>query len=152
MTPRPLPTTVSPHEATEQQNTLDSPIARKRTLTFSIDKPFPKDAMAFRINGKLFSETRTDQVVRLDTTEEWLIRNTSPEDHPFHIHTNDFLVTAIDGRLVQPDGFQDVVRVKRQGSVTIRMRFREFAGKAVYHCHILFHEDHGMMGIIEFKR
>jgi FtsP/CotA-like multicopper oxidase with cupredoxin domain len=32
------------------------------------------------------------------------------------------------------------------------MRFRTFTGKAVFHCHILFHEDHGMMGIIQFKK
>jgi suppressor of ftsI len=151
-TPLALPEVISPHEAVEQSNTLAEPIVRHRTLTFSIDNPFPKNAMAFRINGKLFSENRVDQSVLINTTEQWLLRNTSTEDHPFHIHTNDFLVEKVNGKPVKMDGFQDVVRIPRHGSVLIRMRYRTFPGKAVFHCHILFHEDHGMMGIVQFNR
>ena len=40
----------------------------------------------------------------------------------------------------------------RTGTVLIRMRYRTFTGKAVLHCHILFHEDNAMMGIIQFKK
>jgi FtsP/CotA-like multicopper oxidase with cupredoxin domain len=152
-TTRTLPTVVSPHEALEQERTLTEPIVAHRTLTFSIDKPFPTQTFnGFRINGKLFGKNPAYEKVRLNTTEEWLIRNTSFEDHPFHIHTNDFLVTKINGKRVAPDGFQDVARIPRNGSITIRMRFRTFTGKAVFHCHILFHEDHGMMGIVQFVR
>jgi suppressor of ftsI len=151
-TPLTLPTVISPSELREQTNTLNDPLVHRRTLTFSIDNPFPKNAMAFRINGKLFNERRVDALVWVNTTEEWLLRNPSPEDHPFHIHINDFLVTKINGKPVPVDGFQDTVRIPRHGNVTIRMRYRTFTGNAVFHCHILFHEDHGMMGIIQFKK
>ena len=85
------------------------------------------------------------------------MRNTSAEDHPFHIHTNDFLVEKVNGHKRKVYGLQDVVRIPRKqhgkaGTVLIRMRFRTFTGKAVFHCHILFHEDNAMMGIIQFKK
>jgi suppressor of ftsI len=153
-TPRALPYEISPTELREQRNTLNDDLVDHRTLTFSIldDKHFPKNNNGFLINGKLFDEHRVDATVWLNTTEEWLLRNTSFEYHPFHIHTNDFLVTKVDGKPVHVDGFQDTVAIPPHGSVTIRIRFRTFTGRAVFHCHLLFHEDHGMMGIVEFKK
>ena len=132
-------------------------VDRRRTLTFAIESPFPKSFQAFKINEKLFNEHVVNQKVTLDTTEEWLLRNTSSEDHPFHIHTNDFLVMKVNGHNVGINGFQDVVRIPRKhsgkvGTVLIRQRFRNFAGKAVFHCHILFHEDNAMMGIVQFTK
>lgn len=151
-TPRVLPRLISPHELLEQQNTLNDDLVDKHTLTFSIDNPFPKNLFGFRINGKLFNPKRVDVTAFLNTTEQWTLRNTSFEYHPFHIHTNDFLVTRVDGKPVPVDGFHDTVPIPPHGSVVIRMRYRTFTGKAVFHCHILFHEDHGMMGIIQFKK
>jgi suppressor of ftsI len=151
-TPRALPTLVSPEELREEQNTLGDDLAEHRTFTFSIDHPFPKNNFGFRINGRLFNEHKVLASVFLNTTEEWTLRNTSPEYHPFHIHTNDFLIEKVNGKPVPIDGFHDTVPIPPHGNVLIRIRFRTFTGKAVFHCHILFHEDHGMMAIIQFKK
>lgn len=152
-----VPRVVSPRQQALIDSTLADDVARKRTQTFSIEDPFPADNQAFKINGQLFDQDVVNETVELGTTEEWLLRNTSTEDHPFHIHTNDFLVEKINGRPVPIHGFADVVNIPRMqngkpGTVLIRMRFRTFTGKAVFHCHILFHEDNAMMGIIQFKR
>jgi suppressor of ftsI len=150
-TPLALPHVISPEQAREQSDTLAETLVAQRTLTFSIDNPFPKNNYGFRINGKIFDPRRVDESVVINTTEEWLLKNTSNENHPFHIHTNDFLVEQVNGKPVPIDGFQDVASVPRHGSILIRMRYRTFPGDAVFHCHILFHEDHGMMGIVQFR-
>ncbi len=153
----PIPKVASPAQRKIQRETLSDPVAKRRTLTFSIVHPFPKNLQGFKINGKLFNPHVVNEKVKLNTTEEWLLRNTSSEDHPFHIHTNDFLVMKVNGHNVGINGFQDVVRIPRKhngkaGTVLIRMRYRTFTGKAVFHCHILFHEDNAMMGIIQFTK
>jgi len=61
----------------------------------------------FYINGKQFDATHVNVVAKLGTTEEWIIRNVSREEHPFHIHVNDFLVTAVNGKPVQSYSEQD---------------------------------------------
>jgi suppressor of ftsI len=152
-----IPSVASRSQARIMRATLADSVDRKRTLTFSIEDPFPADDQAFKINGQLFDEDVVNERVTLGTTEQWLLRNTSPEDHPFHIHTNDFLVKEINGNKVPINGFRDVVSIPRMrdgkpGTVLIRMRFRTFTGKAVFHCHILFHEDNAMMGIIQFRK
>jgi FtsP/CotA-like multicopper oxidase with cupredoxin domain len=150
----PIPRVASEAQGEKLNEVLTTPVVRKRHLVFSIKPPFPN---AFYINRKLFRVNRVDEKVKLGTTEEWVLKNTSKEDHPFHIHTNDFVVERINGKKVPIHGFQDVVSIPHQvghkpGSVLIRMRFESFQGKAVFHCHILFHEDHAMMGIVQFTR
>ena len=103
----------------------------------------------FFINGKQFDPDRVDVEVKLGTTEEWTLRN-STEQHPFHIHVNDFQVISIDGKPYDADGLQDTVRMlPKQDAVVIRIRFTDFTGKFVFHCHILNHEDNGMMAVVE---
>jgi len=124
-------------------------IAARRKLRFKIQTQ-PK--LEFLINGKVFDPARVDVRSRIGTTEEWTLINDSSEDHPFHIHTNEFQIIKIGGKKIIPHGYQDVVRIPRKSSVVFRMKFNTFTGKAVFHCHILFHEDHGMMGVVEFTR
>ena len=81
-----------------------------------------------------------------------MIRNVSGEQHPFHIHINDFEVISIDGRPYDARSLQDTVPLPVHGEVVIRQRFTQFPGEFVYHCHILAHEDNGMMGLIEVSR
>lgn len=121
----------------------EATVARRRTLVFS-ENPA---GTSFFIDGRKFSHRRIDQRVRLGTVEEWTVRNVSGEQHPFHIHQGDFQVTAVNGVPVPFRGVEDVVPLPVGGSVTFRMRFR-FAGTFVYHCHILAHEDAGMMGTV----
>jgi FtsP/CotA-like multicopper oxidase with cupredoxin domain len=90
--------------------------------------------------------------------EDWTIENRTTEDHEFHMHQIHFLVTAIDGKPIPKDQrqFYDTFPVKywdgespTYPSITARMDFRgAVTGDFVYHCHILDHEDGGMMAII----
>ena len=105
--------------------------------------------MVFLINGKAFDHSRIDTQVNLNTVEDWEIRNTGTMAHPFHVHTNKFQVQSRNGRLVPYLSWKDVVSISPGESVRIRIPFRDYVGKTVYHCHVLDHEDRGMMGILE---
>jgi FtsP/CotA-like multicopper oxidase with cupredoxin domain len=105
--------------------------------------------MAFTIDGVSFDPSRTDIAVRAGSVEEWTLVNTSPMDHPFHLHVWPFQVVDAQGR---GDGrWKDTVNVPARSTVTIRVRFSGLTGRTVYHCHILDHEDQGMMGVIEVR-
>jgi plastocyanin len=122
----------------------DAPIARQRTITFQEQTVDP----VFAIDGQGFDPDRVDQTVTLNTIEEWVIRNESPDWHPFHIHVNDFQVISINGQPVTPR-YEDTIGIPPQGEVVVRIPFLDFTGKFVYHCHILVHEDFGMMAVVE---
>lgn len=104
--------------------------------------------MVFAFDGSKFDPSVINQVIKLGTTEDWTISNESLMEHPFHIHAWSFLV--IDNGDGQPEeGLRDVVNVPPGKSVTIRLKFNDFKGVTVYHCHNLDHEDFGMMGIVQ---
>jgi suppressor of ftsI len=71
------------------------------------------------------------------------------DEHPFHIHINDFQVMSVNGQPYEARGLQDTVVLPGHGEVVIRVPFEDFIGKFVYHCHIMFHGDGGMMGVVE---
>ena len=114
---------------------------------------FSEDAVTglFFINHQTFDPERVDFKVPLGSTEEWTIRNASEELHVFHIHQLPFQVLSINGRPVPFQGLQDTIDVPIHGSVEIRMVFKDpiILGKFMFHCHILEHEDKGMMAQIE---
>jgi FtsP/CotA-like multicopper oxidase with cupredoxin domain len=115
----------------------------------------------FFIDGKKFGEGVLSQL-EIGTVEEWTIVNGGPLNHPFHIHQGNFIVTQVSGVWIQPYPFppqpdfagrnyvspQDVAFVPAYGSITVRFRVQNFPGKFVWHCHILEHEDEGMMSPI----
>lgn len=94
------------------------------------------------------------QTVALNSVEEWTVYNMNAVQHPFHIHINPFQVVKINGVPVEPF-WSDTIGLPRGGtpeaptSVTFRTRFSDFSGVFVMHCHILAHEDMGMMQIVE---
>ncbi|MBT3820105.1 MAG: multicopper oxidase domain-containing protein, partial [Nitrospinaceae bacterium] len=105
----------------------------------------------FRINGKSMKLSRIDEVVKLGDTEIWEIENNSPMPHPFHIHDIQFLILDRNGRPPSPGerGFKDTVTVNQAETVRIIAKFADYADPEkpyMYHCHILEHEDAGMMG------
>ena len=107
----------------------------------------PGVGMAFLINGEYYSsEERIDTEVKLDTVEDWELINTGVMDHPFHVHGNAFQVISRNAQSETLLAWRDTVLVKRGETVRIRIPFKDFAGKTVYHCHVLDHEDLGMMG------
>ena len=111
--------------------------------------------MSFLINGKSFDMDRVDELVEEGATEIWTISNTSPMAHPFHAHA---IQWQILDRNNQPAsgvdlGWKDTVLVQPGESVRFIGRFDPIinVGKYMYHCHILEHEDAGMMGTFEVK-
>ena len=133
-------------------------ISRRRTITFTESA----DGNTFYIDSgagaKQFNPNIVDSTIPLGTVEEWTLVNATQELHTFHIHQTDFQVTEING-VVQPFlGHQDNVNLPFQptpdaapGIVKVLIDFRNpiITGKFVYHCHILEHEDAGMMAVAE---
>lgn len=124
------------------------PITRQRVITFSETE----DGNTFFIDGKEYDPGRDDITVTLGDVEEWTLRNVSGERHVFHIHQLDFLVTTINGQPVPPDSLNDVVDLPYAqngvpGEVKVIIPFIDpiMVGRFVYHCHIVGHEDAGMM-------
>jgi FtsP/CotA-like multicopper oxidase with cupredoxin domain len=107
----------------------------------------------FWFNGQPYDEKRIDIEAQLGTVEEWELANVDPDlmDHPFHLHVNPFQVVSRNGQPEPYRAWKDTVLVKGGETVRIRVPFRTFAGKTVYHCHILDHEDLGMMGNIQMS-
>jgi FtsP/CotA-like multicopper oxidase with cupredoxin domain len=100
----------------------------------------------FYLDGKVFDIDRIDQNVVAGTVEEWDLVNLDVFQHPFHIHVNPFQVVAMNGQPVDDPTWWDVIALPSKGTLTIRTFFRpDIDGKTVYHCHILPHEDNGMM-------
>ncbi len=109
-----------------------------------------RDGM-FRINGKSMDIKRIDFQVKSNSTEIWEIGNASPMAHPFHVHNVQFRILDRNGKRPHPSesGLKDVVLVHGNEKVRIIMKFPEYSDANVpymYHCHILEHEDQGMMG------
>jgi FtsP/CotA-like multicopper oxidase with cupredoxin domain len=126
----------------------------------------------FMINGKQFEETgpKVDQCMPQDGLQEWVLENyTSVIAHPFHIHINPFQVLRIEtptdltnSSIYAPTNnfvWQDVIAIPaaqispdgtkiNPGRVVIRQAYPDFHGKFVLHCHILAHEDRGMMQLV----
>ena len=126
---------------------LPTPVKQRRfTLNHGMA---PRMGMVFLINGQPYDHKTVYTQVKLDTIEEWELVNTGVMDHPFHIHVNGFQVISRDGKPEVFPAWRDTVLVRRGETVKIRMKFANFTGKTVYHCHILDHEDLGMMGNLE---
>jgi FtsP/CotA-like multicopper oxidase with cupredoxin domain len=107
--------------------------------------------MVFLFNGQPYQSQRIDTSVKLDTVEDWELVNTGMMDHPFHVHGNAFQIISRNGKPEPYLAWKDVALVKPGETVIIRMAFRDFVGKTVYHCHILDHEDLGMMANLEIQ-
>ena len=134
---------------------LIAPSEVKKIRTFQFAGIFPGKVnpvvgIDFLINNAQYDETAVPTVVRLNDAEEWHIiigdsTQGGTEGHPFHIHVNAFEVISIGGVRQPPGTIRDTVWVPVNTTVVIRTRFKQWTGKSVFHCHILPHEDTGMM-------
>ena len=104
------------------------------------------------INNRHFDFARVDFTSKLGATEIWKVENVVGMDHPFHIHGFQFQVLERNGKPEPFPSWKDVVNVRRQETVRFAVRFDDFPGKWMFHCHILDHEDKGMMGILEVTK
>lgn len=141
----PVPDVAWPTSLAPPSELLSAEVDRTREMVFSENTTTNQ----FYINGEQFDGTKVNVAAKLGTTEEWTLKNVSEEAHPFHIHVNDFIVTSINGQPYQARSEQDIVPIPPKGEVKIRMKFNRFLGTYVFHCHILAHEDNGMMMIVD---
>ncbi|MFE6967908.1 multicopper oxidase family protein [Isoptericola sp. NPDC057653] len=103
------------------------------------------------INGETMDTGRIDEVAVVGTTEVWEVRNTVPMPHSFHVHDVQFRVLTVDGEAPPPElaGRKDTVYLEPRRTYRLLMRFDDYADDVrpyMYHCHMLLHEDEGMMG------
>jgi FtsP/CotA-like multicopper oxidase with cupredoxin domain len=144
------------------------PRGRDRTIRYDrIDPTRPgRFQKLWAIDGKQFEDkSEADQEIELDTWEEWtIINDTTQASHPFHIHVNPFQITEVFDpatmsgpvKLEPPYIWWDTFAIPRKvdedgkpGYFKMRSRFVDFTGVYVQHCHILSHEDRGMMQLVE---
>lgn len=142
----------------------DARVTARRRLYFSevlSDPANPSSPTNFYVTvdgqtPELFSASNPPSIVTTQgSVEDWTIENRSLELHEFHIHQIHFLLIAKDGIPVVDGQYLDTINIPYwtgkgpYPSVTVRMDFRgPIVGDFVYHCHILGHEDSGMMAII----
>jgi suppressor of ftsI len=144
----PTPPVALPTAFAPTQNLSQATVAAQRTIVFSENQA----GTEYYINGKQFDENRVDVRSKLDTVEEWTIRNDSNEEHSFHVHVDHFQLMSINGRPHDGHGLQDTATVPAKGQIVVRIHFRDYTGKTVLHCHILNHEDAGMMAVLEIVK
>jgi len=104
-----------------------------------------------QINGKRMDMDRIDEVVTVDTTEIWEVRNSSGTPHNFHVHDVRFRILEYAGSAPPPHllGLKDTVYVPPDETVRFVVRFSDYTNPHhpyMFHCHVLQHEDRGMMG------
>ena len=126
-------------------------VDRKRTIVFA-DMPEPGGAVGFVLNGMKFDPNRVDVTMKLGSVEQWTLQNTTTEWHTFHIHTNDFQVVSVAGKPVPYVLEEDNVALPPNSKTVVLMHPIDFTGKFVFHCHVTFHEDHGMMAAVQVVR
>ncbi|TNE58860.1 MAG: copper oxidase [Sphingomonadales bacterium] len=128
----------------------DEEIEGKQQMMFSVmaDEDGVKRYM---VDGKVFGEGEV-RTLKLGSVEEWTV-GVEPESlerfHPFHIHVNSFQVTRDDPFGNPEIIWRDTLGLTTRGTRKLRMRYEDFHGKFVLHCHILNHEDRGMMQVVE---
>jgi FtsP/CotA-like multicopper oxidase with cupredoxin domain len=106
------------------------------------------------INGKRFDPTRVDHRVTLGSTERWKLVNTSPFTHLVHLHEELWRTLSRDGKRPPPweRGYEDTWRLDPGETVVVAARFTDYAGDFMIHCHMLDHEDDGMMATFRVVR
>jgi len=123
-----------------------------RILTFMSANMGPTAIQGpFMINNAHFDMQVINQHIPFDNTEIWELRNQSPIGHPFHLHNVPFYVLSVNGVAPVPAlaGRKDVIFVPAMGTVRFITKFETFFDDSIpymYHCHMLTHEDQGMMG------
>ena len=115
---------------------------------------FTEDKNGFYINGRKYAPDASPMTsARVGTYQHWRILNRTAELHPFHIHQVHFLAYAENGVPLAHPEWLDTVNVSTDGSVDVILDFTDpiIKGMSVFHCHLLNHEDKGMMAKILFK-
>ncbi len=144
-----LPTTLLPFK-----DLRNVPVDRRRVFQISEQEPRGTgqlDKFSYYVNGRQYvhGTNPIGATMLLGTTEEWEFVNLTYEPHPLHIHVNPFQVVAVNGAPSNELRYRDTAKLPPFGTLTIRHQFLDFTGLFVWHCHILFHEDNGMMQLVQ---
>ncbi|MDF1612271.1 multicopper oxidase domain-containing protein [Stygiobacter electus] len=128
-----------------------SSVNATRILIFSSISGMMNVSGPFVINGTPFKIDKINYSIPLNNTEIWELRNQTPIAHPFHIHDVQFYLLDRNGTQVPLNerGRKDVVLVESMETVRFITKFQDFSNPTVpymFHCHLLTHEDDGMMG------
>ena len=134
-------------------------VARFPATLATLPIPDDGDAAAHRsfemsghdINDRQMDMARADFVAEVGTSEVWSVTNTNPLPHSFHVHDTQFRILSIDGDAPPPQlaGFKDTIALEWNRTYRLLVRFDDYADPTtpyMYHCHMLWHEDQGMMG------
>jgi FtsP/CotA-like multicopper oxidase with cupredoxin domain len=126
-----------------------SKIDRLDAGSAAITRPFKLSG--HNINGDKIDMGSVDFTATVGTTEVWDVFNNDGEAHSFHVHDVQFQVLSVGDRPppAHLSGWKDTISVHSDANYKIIMRFRDFSDPSrpyMYHCHVLFHEDQGMMG------
>jgi FtsP/CotA-like multicopper oxidase with cupredoxin domain len=115
---------------------------------------FTEDKKGFYINGEKFTADASPMLrVKVGTFQHWRIVNATGELHPMHIHQVHFLAYAENDKPIANPIWLDTVNVPYGGTVDVVMDFTDpvIKGMSVFHCHLLNHEDKGMMAKVRFE-
>ena len=133
-------------------NPIDAEPLKKTAPDFTVN--FTEDKNGFYINGRKFAADASPMTTaRVGTYQHWRIVNATAELHPFHIHQVHFLAYAQNDVPLPDPAWLDTVNVPYRGYVDVILDFSDpvIRGMSVFHCHLLNHEDKGMMAKILFK-
>lgn len=108
---------------------------------------FDRSNGSWTVNGKLFDVLRVAAKPRLGSQELWVLRGTGNWSHPIHIHFEEGRILSRNGVAPPPHerGRKDVYVIGPNEELRLVMKFRDYTGKYMMHCHNLMHEDHAMM-------
>lgn len=135
------PRAAVPNDLTTLEPLAESRVTVKREFTFE----------GREINGQKMDMNRVDLAVTLGSTEIWSVFSKNSFPHNFHCHDVQFRVLDIDGTEPPPElaGRKDTIYLEPRRTYRLLMTFEDFADPVypyMYHCHLLLHEDDGMMG------
>jgi FtsP/CotA-like multicopper oxidase with cupredoxin domain len=146
----------------EDESIQAEDITKTETIVFSMganrdEAPFPQ----YYVNGKSFSPDRLDFFAHPGEAREYILINAQHNVHPFHIHVNRFQIKEMGSELsttkypvlkavldFDPDQWRDTVIVPPSGRTRIWVKYGNYTGKTIFHCHFLAHEDTGMMATL----
>ena len=147
-----------PNGATSTGTSLPPELAEIESLSsddFAVDRSFDmrQEGEHWAINGAVMDMNVVNEQIRFGDTERWTITVDNGQ-HTFHVHQTQFQILSINGQPPPPEerGWEDTVWVNGNRTVVIAARFDSYTNPDIpymYHCHILDHEDLGMMG--QFK-
>lgn len=129
------------------------PVLQKQDMRPTHRIVFSENHMAARffVDGREFDPRRVDVTAKQGDLEIWEVVNEGDMDHPFHLHIYPFQVLSRNGVAEPYRAWRDVINLPAGETVRLAVPLSDFSGKTVFHCHIVEHEDRGMMGVLEVR-